>query len=109
MALVRYSRFPGGGHKSIFPARTISDLKEFYYGCHRLDFIVSLAALKAEARRVDPVSWLGIYTNTFRMQIVRLLRAWDVSWRRVTSRPKTLVTPVESRKILEIMFVIVFT
>jgi DDE superfamily endonuclease len=68
----------------MFSDELIADLKKFFENSHDEDFSVSLRLMVAQAKLLSPTVTEGISNRTIISRIYRLLKKWDVTWRRET-------------------------
>ena len=47
---------------------------------------VGIKTIRREILKVDPKSLVGVTDNATRVRIWRLLKAWNISWRRATHK-----------------------
>jgi transposase-like protein len=79
-------RKTGGGRKCIFQAQTISDLKGFFDEARESDLSINIRVMMAQAKLLDPVECSYITETALQHRVYRLLRKWNVSWRRGTHK-----------------------
>lgn len=92
----KYQRVSGAGRSNLFSKETIKHLKDFVNNTRADSLNVSLRILMAECKRIDKASCIGLKERALAHRLYRLLRKWDIAWRRGThiaqnTRHKTCV------------------
>jgi transposase-like protein len=80
------SRYKAGGRKTTFSNEFLKRIKEYIDERRRDDKTVTMQMIKVEALRIDPT--LDIGDDAFRLRMYRMMRKWEVSWRRRTTTAK---------------------
>jgi transposase-like protein len=83
---VELRRRAGAGQKCLFSTKLIADLKDFFEKSLDEDFSISLRLVMAQAKLLPPETTLMVANTALESRIYRLLKKWDVSWRRGTHR-----------------------
>jgi hypothetical protein len=79
-------RLIGAGRKALLPENTRSELKQYVDSRREQDLSVSLRGLIVEAHQIDSVSVGAISDISLRSRLYRLLKKWDVCYRRCTHK-----------------------
>jgi transposase-like protein len=85
---VELCRQAGAGRKCLFSDKLIAELKDFFEKSRDEDFSISLRLMMAQAKLLSPETTLMVANTALESRIYRLLRKWDVSWRRGLIRLK---------------------
>jgi transposase-like protein len=83
---VELCRQAGAGRKCLFSDKLIAELKDFFEKSRDEDFSISLRLMMAQAKLLSPETTLMVANTALESRIYRLLRKWDVSWRRGTHK-----------------------
>ena len=81
-----YTRLPGLVNQRSYSKKLIEHLKNFYDQKREKNEAVGIKTIRREIYRVDPKSLVGVTDNATRVRIWRLLKAWNISWRRATHK-----------------------
>jgi transposase-like protein len=79
-----FARYPGGGRNPAFPKETLQKIKDFYDTKRENGEAVSMLQLRLEAQYIDPTACGKLTECALRNRLFRLLRRWNISWRRST-------------------------
>jgi hypothetical protein len=82
----RKKRLGGGGRKLLLTEHLRTQLKLYVDGRREMDLSVSLRGILVEAYRIDPVSVDLVSQIALRSRLYRLIRSWDISYRRCTHK-----------------------
>jgi transposase-like protein len=82
----RAHRDTGGGRKCKFPMEINDGLKLFFETFRENDFTVDIRLMMAQAKSLDPEGCAAISDTALRFRIYRLMKHWNVSWRKGTHK-----------------------
>lgn len=81
---VKYRRLTGAGRHVIFSSLTIAHLKKYVDDHRSIHLPVSLQSIHHQLIKFDPNSVVGVSEAAITHRLYRLLKKWNISWRRKT-------------------------
>jgi hypothetical protein len=81
-------RFKAGGRPTLFTEDFLSKIKKVVDNRRAANLSVSMHIIRLESRKLHPTIFDKIAETAFNQRMYRMMKKWDVSWRRKTTNAK---------------------